>query len=104
MSLITIIPKSFWILLCKLISKLLDKNYSSRATVSYIKETQWFKKLNNVYGGLNDSNADGARKEKVKVMQKMVELGFSVEAIKESLERRKLNHVHACYKLLMHNI
>lgn len=57
--------------------------------------------MNSLYGNLGQPVPEDARKEKVKVMQKVMDLGFSVEAIKDTLERKKLNHVNACHKLLL---
>lgn len=78
----------------------MDKNYKTRVDTQWIRDTSWFKKYNMEYAALDQNETNSVRKDKVKVMQKLTNYGFSIDAIKESLECKKLNHINASYKLI----
>ena len=82
-----------------LVRKLLEKTESERIGLSNIKNHPWYWRMARqcAEDELDGSGKKVKRAKKIKVLR---EMGFTIEAIKDTLEQKKLNHLHTCFQLI----
>lgn len=75
---------------------------SDRKDIEWIAQSSWFKdKCLELGEKTEDVFREGA--VGIKEMQLTSLFGFPMEAIKETIENKRLNHVNACFNLLRLN-
>lgn len=78
---------------------LLQKNPRKRFNSKIIKDSKWFKIMNQNLPGI-DFNDKNFVKKKDKILDKIRKFGFPIDAIKLTLEKKRLNHIYSSFCLL----
>ena len=79
---------------------LLIKDPSKRADISYVENSNWYKGMRDQLAQLNEDEPIESGSKSNNVIEKLIGFGFPIEAIKDTIDKKKLNHIHACFYLL----
>lgn len=85
-----------------LINKMLIVNVDQRITIDEVIAHPWFQNPMitelTAFIKSNESNANNDY-----ALRRVLELGFPESAVRETVEKQKLNHIHCCYQIYRHN-
>ncbi len=76
----------------------MEKNPKKRFTSLDIKNSLWFKTMSINFPGIDFQEKN--LKAKDKIINKIKDLGFPIEAVKTTIEKKKLNHIYSTFCLL----
>lgn len=81
-----------------IIAGLLTKDPQKRASIESVAESRWFiEKVRGFNGQLDDDSDQTISSRTIELTR---QLGFPMEVIKETIERRRQDHINACVNLL----
>lgn len=78
---------------------MLAKDPTKRADISHIEGSSWYKKMKEKLAQLDEEEAVDVKRNP-NVIEKLLSYGFPIEAVKDTIDKKKLNHIHACFYLL----
>ena len=67
--------------------------------ISYVENSTWYRSMKDQLAQLDEDEPE-FRGKSTNVIEKLIGFGFPVEAIKDTIDKKKLNHIHACFYLL----
>ena len=78
---------------------MLIKDPRKRADIAYIENSSWYRSMKDQLAQLDEEEPE-MRSKNTNVIDRLIGFGFPIEAIKDTIDRKKLNHIHACFYLL----
>ena len=82
-----------------LIRALLHKDPLKRAGLTLVESSQWYRKMKEQLAQLDEDERSDPRRNS-NVIERLISFGFPLNAIKDTIDKKKLNHIHACFYLL----